>query len=121
MSLLRPAVQRGMSGMRRYISFRRKDTKRRREAEQEAVDHRKSTAEEEQIKVGGGGVLCVWGSRWVGGRVWRCPWPAGCMVHDHAAPAPAALHARMRLCGAELAWQPAPAGAHQANRGAEQA
>ncbi|EFN58606.1 hypothetical protein CHLNCDRAFT_34209 [Chlorella variabilis] len=45
------ALQRGMSGMRRYISFRRKDTKRRREAEQEAVDHRKSTAEEEQIKV----------------------------------------------------------------------
>ena len=50
-------LQRDVSGLRRFISFRRKSTRRRRLAPKEAkeVDHRKSTEEEAAKKVGAGG------------------------------------------------------------------
>lgn len=45
------SVQRGVSGIRRYVSWRRRSTKRRLEPPAE-VDHKKSTEEETAKKVG---------------------------------------------------------------------
>ena len=44
-------VQRGVSGIRRYVSWRRRSTRRRLEPPAE-VDHKKSTEEETAKKVG---------------------------------------------------------------------
>lgn len=55
------SVQRGVSGIRRYISFRRKGTKARlgpAEADPD-VDHRKSTNEETHKKVSGWGLATM--------------------------------------------------------------
>ena len=47
-------LQRGVSGVRRFVSFRRKLTRRRMAlvGEEEDIDHRKSTQEEDSKKVG---------------------------------------------------------------------